>query len=221
MKRKYLIIHADDFGFSPGISSGILDVVKTGMVSSTSVIVNSKYLNITSEYIKHYPDFDWGLHVLLNNRNVGVKVILDETQQQLKLFRESFGFFPSHLDYHCGFKFNIKTYFAVRMLTEKYHLSFRYDNLHIVETSFYGFKKNHNTTKDISVGNLVNILESLKEGVTELVCHPGRTSNRLKDPYRLQRVIEIKTLTSNSVQEYIRKNQIAIINFKDYKRHVR
>jgi predicted glycoside hydrolase/deacetylase ChbG (UPF0249 family) len=216
--RKYLIIHADDFGLSPGISKGILQAIHHGVVSSTSVIIRSPYIHNTQLLVNKYPDIDWGLHVVIeNNKTQTNSTIARETETQLTLFTNYFGFTPSHIDFHKGFRFTNRIYFSIRMLILKYKLAFRYDNCHKIETGFYGYKNRVMSTTDISPNSLINILSLLTPGITELVCHPGYTGNRLYDPYRTQRSIELTTLTSESINNAIRNNGIHIINFKDYR----
>lgn len=219
MEKKTLIVHADDFGFSPGISRGILYAIKHGIVSSTSVMVVGPYVHDTKRLIEENPMVDWGLHVTLQKSGSITDIdLLYETEKQLTLFLKLFGVPPSHIDFHKGFQFNSKMYFRIRMLAMRHKLAFRYDNAHVVNCSFYGLKHNHITLDDISACALMRTINSLSPGVTELICHPGWTSNHLKDPYRTQRGGEIKTLTDPIIKQALYKRKIQIINFLEYNR---
>lgn len=218
MKGINIIIHADDFGLSPGINRGILHTIQTGVVSSTSVIVRSRYLQDTKQCIKKNPHVDWGIHIVLSKSNTDIHTSIErEATLQLRTFHEIFAIHPSHMDFHKGFRFNSHAYFTARMFAIKNGLAFRYDNKHHLETSFYGLKNNSPTTDDITEATLVKILCTLQMGTTELVCHPGWTGNRLRDPYRHQRIIEVRTLTSPKVESVIKNRKIQLINFKTYK----
>lgn len=218
MGSKYLIVHADDFGLSPGISRGILHSLKYGIVSSTSVIVVSPYLIDTKRLIDRNIGIDWGLHVLIQRKDAkSSKDIINETERQLDLFRKTFKRDPSHIDFHKGFKFNRKIYFSLRMFTQEGKFAFRYDNHHRVESEFYGYKNNKINLDQVREEKLLAIFDSLGNGVTELICHPGFTGNRLKDPYKTQRVSETKTLISKVVIKTLKKKKITVINFRDYK----
>lgn len=220
MRKKLLVVHADDFGLSPGISRGIIYSIKNGIVTSTSVVVKSDYLRDTRKHIQSNSQIDWGLHVYITDKgSITPARILNQTRDQLKIFINYFGLFPSHLDFHGGFKFNKETYFTVRMFALRNGLIFRYDNKHKVETGFYGLKELRNTIKDIGEGELLKIIESVNYGITELVCHPGWTSNRLKDPYRTQRGIEVLSLISKRVAKAIRNSNVKLIDFRDYKKY--
>jgi chitin disaccharide deacetylase len=218
MENKYFIVHADDFGLSPGISEGIIKTIENGIVSSTSVIVESKYLSVSKKIILNRPNFDWGLHVLILHKNPSSKIILKETKRQINIFKNSFGFPPSHIDFHKGFKFDTKTYFEILMFSLKNNFAFRYDRQHHIEIDFYGIKKNRTKYDAIETKSIMTIIENLPNGITELVCHPGLTSNRLKDPYRLHRKKELLTLIDPQLKLKLKKEKIKLINFEEYKK---
>ncbi|HWP49228.1 MAG TPA: ChbG/HpnK family deacetylase [Candidatus Limnocylindrales bacterium] len=49
---KYLIINADDFGLTPEVSRGILQTVREGIVTSTTVLINSPHVGELPELLK-------------------------------------------------------------------------------------------------------------------------------------------------------------------------
>jgi hypothetical protein len=49
---KYLIINADDFGLTPEVSRGILQTLREGIVTSTTVLINSPHLEELPELFK-------------------------------------------------------------------------------------------------------------------------------------------------------------------------
>jgi hypothetical protein len=221
VNTKHLIIHADDFGLSRGISDGILRSIRNGVVSSTSVIVQTPYISYAQALVRANPDIDWGLHVIIE-RPAGdlARFITGETERQISSFRQLFGFLPSHVDFHKGFRFDTRIYFAIRMLMLKYTFAFRYDNRHHIETKFYGLTGRIPNSDHISSSSLERILTAIKPGITELICHPGYTGNRLTDPYRTQRNTELTTLTSTVIKQAIVKNNIRVITFREYVRMV-
>lgn len=217
MNTKNLIIHADDFGLTPGISRGILQTIRQGVVSSTSVIIETPYLSTTKKLIKNNPDVDWGLHVVIENPTRPFdRYITNETERQIGLFQQYFHTRPSHIDFHKGFRFDTKIYFSLRMLVLRHGLAFRYDNRHKVVTDFYGFHNRTNTIDCIREQSLIQILSRVSSGFTELVCHPGYTNGRLSDPYRAQRSIELATLTNPDIRRAITTHDIRISTFKQY-----
>ena len=219
MNAKNLIIHADDFGLTPGISRGILQTIRQGVVSSASVIIETPYLSTTKKLIKDNPDVDWGLHVVIEHLTQPLdRYITNETERQIALFQQCFNTRPSHIDFHKGFQFDTKIYFSLRMLMLRHGLAFRYDNRHKVVTDFYGFHNRTNTVECIRPQSLIRILSRVSSGFTELVCHPGYTNSRLSDPYRAQRSIELATLTHPDIRRAIKTYGIRLSTFTQYAR---
>ncbi len=217
MMGKFLIVHADDFGLSPGISIGILSSIDRGVVVSTSIIVKSPYLKDTVRHVIDRPEIDWGLHIVLNRGDLQTSKQFEfECERQLNIFENRFMITPSHIDFHKGFKFEKKIYFAARMFAMKHNLGFRYDNAHFLDTLFYGQTNGLSTVENISVSSLIDRIKSVNSGVTELVCHPGFTSNKLNDPYRHERSIEYHSLCSVEVREALLENKITLISYRDY-----
>lgn len=71
-----LIINADDFGLSKSVSDGIINGIKGGYITSTSIMANMPY----AEYaIKKAIDYDIkciGLHVNLTVGDLLLKMII-------------------------------------------------------------------------------------------------------------------------------------------------
>jgi len=64
MKR--LIINADDFGLTPGVTRGILDAHLNGIVTSTSAMMNSPHVSESlAQAIKVAPNLGMGVHLVL------------------------------------------------------------------------------------------------------------------------------------------------------------
>jgi len=61
----YLIVNADDYGYSDGISRGILDGGKEGLITATGVIANSYHCDKHLQWLKDAPYLDVGVHLTL------------------------------------------------------------------------------------------------------------------------------------------------------------
>ncbi len=61
-----LIINADDFGLSEGITYGIYDAVKRGVVTSTTMMVNMRASALAGEIVKRDDSLSVGLHLNLS-----------------------------------------------------------------------------------------------------------------------------------------------------------
>ena len=60
-----LVVNADDFGMSPGISRGILRAHREGIVTSTSVLGNCTLLDEERALLSEAPDLGVGVHLAL------------------------------------------------------------------------------------------------------------------------------------------------------------
>lgn len=80
--------------------------------------------------------------------------------------------------------------------------------------NFFGFLDSGNLTESL----LVNILNSLREGTTELVSHPGFLSPEVLDNYKfhINCESELFTLTSKLVKKAIEGNNIKLITYGEF-----
>src|SRR2546425_8149915 len=102
---KYLIVNADDFGASHGINRGILEAHQRGILTSTSLLVNTAWSVEAAELSRTAPELSVGLHADLRNelkettddprRRLG-----EELEKQFFRFGELMGRPPTHLDSH-------------------------------------------------------------------------------------------------------------------------
>lgn len=93
MKR--LIINADDFGLTPGVTRGILDAHINGVVTSTSAMMNSPHLaeNLAAA-TKVAPNLGMGVHLVLTwgipvLAPEKVTTLVDDTGHFYKIFQLS------------------------------------------------------------------------------------------------------------------------------------
>lgn len=63
MKR--LIITADDFGYSRNVNRAIIKCFKNGSITSTSLLVNTKYFDESVRLLKSNENLDFGMHINL------------------------------------------------------------------------------------------------------------------------------------------------------------
>jgi predicted glycoside hydrolase/deacetylase ChbG (UPF0249 family) len=62
---KQLIVHADDFGLTPGVTRGILETHAAGIVTSTSVMIGTPGWDAAAAILPFHPSLDVGLHLNL------------------------------------------------------------------------------------------------------------------------------------------------------------
>jgi len=65
--------------------------------------------------------------------------------------------------------------------------------------------------------NMLNIINNLREGTTEIMCHPGHVDEAFakESIYNFQRERELKILTDPTVKQAIESNNIELISFAD------
>jgi hypothetical protein len=267
-----LIINADDFGRTPGVSTGIREAHLRGIVTSTTAMMNMPDMDkALRQVMRDCPRLGLGVHLVLTCGvpllpHAQVKSLTDgkgnfyilnglvrqlssldlaevraEWRAQIEKFVSVTGLAPDHLDshhhssyypplfrimlelareYQCAIRlpFNDKESesfgdlpadLAKQALQEAHHLlaEFRPPCPDHVITSFYDLPAPRPA--------LVDILEHLSDGVTEIMCHPGIVDNELlcSSSYNSQRQAELTALTDAAVAEKIKARGIELINF--------
>ena len=64
-RLKHLIVNADDFGYTPGVNRAIVDALRTGIVTSTSLMATGAAFEDAVERARQNPDLDVGCHLNL------------------------------------------------------------------------------------------------------------------------------------------------------------
>ena len=64
MKRR-LIVNADDFGLSPGVTRGIVHAFRNGVLTSTTMLVNMPHFDDAVEAARANPELGVGVHLTL------------------------------------------------------------------------------------------------------------------------------------------------------------
>lgn len=143
------------------------------------------------------------------------------------------GFQPDHLDSHHHISYYHLNLFNVLLeLAREYHLPIRYPPSEFMEilgqdnidswlgeygviapssclTDFYGYDR------EINNRFLLGILDSMTDGIHELMCHPGYADQELfnNSSYNTPRELELEVLTSLEIKGWIRDQEIHLIPF--------
>lgn len=62
-----VIINADDYGISEGTTREIQKAIERGLISSSTIMANGRYLNESLPFIREHPEISWGIHVNLTS----------------------------------------------------------------------------------------------------------------------------------------------------------
>ena len=236
-----LIINADDFGLSKSISDGIVDGIKNGYITSTSIMANMEYAEYAiKEAIKNSIDCI-GLHInftvgkpIINNKNLvddngvflyNIKQIenpkltyedaYNEIIAQIKAIdKYSKGLIKvDHLDMHHHLSDNKNIKSAVIDIAKQYNIPIRNEFECDVLKPNVLYKDF--TIKNVSIESLGEMISKYhdKDIVIELMTHPGYVDDYTKGiTSYIEREKELKVLKEASENGVFDK--IELINFK-------
>lgn len=207
MKR--VIINADDFGYCDCINSGILEAVKNGVVSSTSVMVYGKAVDGV-EKLKEIEHISTGLHFHLDSSNLDPE---EEFNKQINLFMELLSKRPDHIDIHKPRSINLE---IIIPILQKYSAEYKTPVRELGHAKsikqFFGIDvtgKDKTSSARVSVASLLNILDHLEDGDSEIMTHAGHSNEELRSlsSYSDMREIELQTLTDPGINDHIAKSR--------------
>jgi predicted glycoside hydrolase/deacetylase ChbG (UPF0249 family) len=229
-KPTWLIVNADDFGCCHGVNRGIIEAHEHGIVTSASLMVDARGAVDAAEYARERAELGVGLHVVLERWRVHrlprrgstfsaralERHAAGQLERQLEQFSLLVGRSPTHLDSHQ----HRHTWPLVQPLFERAASELgvplrRTDLGARFCGEFYGHDgRGRPDPEAIRPEALINLLERLEPGLTELCCHPGYADD-LDSWYRLEREQEIRALCDPRVQETVRKRGIRLCTFSD------
>jgi predicted glycoside hydrolase/deacetylase ChbG (UPF0249 family) len=84
-------------------------------------------------------------------------------------------------------------------------------------SKFYGQWSSGETHLEwIGPDNLLHMLQAeLRDGCTELGCHPGYVDPDFESIYNLEREAELQTLCDQTVRQWLAHSRVALVNFQD------
>ena len=196
-------MNADDLGYTEAINRGILEAHERGIVTSTSLMVDRPAAEDGVARVRG-TRLSIGLHAVLDG--VPAARAADELDRQLARFVDLVGERPTHVDTH----HHTHREDAYRETFGDFaeHEGLRARDLSVQhEPRFYG-------APAITVGRLLDVLETLPEGASELGCHPGYTEG-LRSRYVEERVTEVATLTDPRVRDRLDELGIELIGWDE------
>jgi chitin disaccharide deacetylase len=212
---KYLIINAEDFGFSKVFNEKILELAERELISSVSVMVNHINEN-QEEQIKK-------LLEISKNHNVSIGLhleFLDEEfqpamEKQYEKFVSVFGFEPTHINLHKS-KFLEQSYSLIMKFCKEKKVPCRNHEVEskvtgVVQTDNPVFSGTRKVFKELQV-----IFENLKEKESyEVLFHPGRYDPKCESNLNREREFDIKKI--EDLNPILKENDIKLISYTDLK----
>lgn len=218
---KYIVVNADDLGYSPGVNQGIVVAHQLGVLTSASLMVEMPASRDGARLARELPALSVGLHANLTDLS-GQPLVSLETgeggrevlEQQLDRFQELMGCLPTHLDSHHNVHRNPRLLPQFLEVAARHELPLREHSPVRYFSGFYGQWGGGTHLEHISAQGLIRLLETeISEGVTELSCHPGYCDPELRSGYRQERESELSSLCDPAVREYLSARHIRLVNF--------
>jgi predicted glycoside hydrolase/deacetylase ChbG (UPF0249 family) len=209
---KWLIVNGDDFGMSAGISRGIVEAHRTGILTSTSLMVNRPTSKEAVALSRSCPGLSLGLHLELADP----ARVPEEIEGQLARFLDLVGAAPTHIDSHHDVHRDPDVLPHVFVRAERLGVPVRGQPGIRRLSKFYGRWGGDSHPEQISVEALLRLMDAeVGESVTELVCHPGYVEPGFSSSYAAEREVELGTLCDARVQQAIVVRGIRLIGFRD------
>jgi predicted glycoside hydrolase/deacetylase ChbG (UPF0249 family) len=213
---RLLIVNADDFGLSRGVNAGILDAHTTGIVTSTSLMVDRAGAEDAAELARQHRALSVGLHfddqgVMLEER----AAIASAFAAQLERFRKLIGAEPTHVDSHHHSHAHRDRIATFSELVAPLGVPLRHTGRVRYLGGFWGQSRQGAT--DLSQIGAESLLEMIRTGVsdglTEIGCHPARLTGDLTSSYLEERATELETLTVPGLREQIEALGVELVSF--------
>lgn len=218
---KYLIVNADDFGASAGINRGILEAHRYGILTSTSLMVDTPFSAQAAQLAGTARALSVGLHVDLRNElkrpaTVHAHWIAKELDRQFARFETLMGRGPTHVDSHHNVHRDPRLLPHFLRLAAKHNVPLREHSPVRYLSSFYGRWNGESHLEQISSENLSCLLEKeVGPGITELSCHPGYTDESYTGSYAFEREVELQTLCGLAIRYALSALAIQLVSYHE------
>lgn len=211
---RWLIVTADDFGITRGVSRGILEAHRNGILTSASLMVHRAGAGDAALMGRECPRLSIGLHLELDD--IEPAHVPDELDRQLDRFQDLLGTLPTHADAHHDAHADPRVLPYVLAWARRAGLWLRgYSPIRHLST-FYGRWGGESHPEQIGVEGLMRLLDKeLRDGVSELTCHPGYVEPGFPSSYAAERELELRTLCDRRTRRAIRDRGIHLIGFRD------
>jgi chitin disaccharide deacetylase len=226
---RHLIVNADDFGQSPGITEGVIEAFERGIVTSTSMMVRWQTAPEAAGYAKKHPDLSVGLHIDLGEwayRQGGwvplydvvqkddAVAVAEEIARQFAECRRLLGREPSHIDSHQHVQRSEPIASILAEKADRIGVPLRWRSKVRYCGAFYGqTAEGEPLAENISLNNLKKLLSELAPGITELGCHPAKRVD-FDAMYTTERLQELGVLCDGNLREFLAESGIHLCSFQ-------
>ncbi len=217
-RPRKLIVNADDFGLTEGVNQGIIEAHTRGIVTSTSLMVDSAGADQAVGLAADHPQLSIGLHFVDDTPRLDdPDHAAAEFARQLERFRDLMGSEPTHVDSHHHVHMRRLSTFTA--LVEPLGVPLRGDG----RVQYLGAFFAHPAAGVVEPNRirepfLLHLLETeARAGFVELGCHPGRVTAQLRSSYGPEREAEIETLTAPGLDAKIEDLGLSLASYRDWR----
>lgn len=228
MSTLRLVLNADDLGYDPEVTRGIVEAMRRGVVSSTTMIVNSPH---SEDAARQADGLAVGLHLNLvrftavsDGRALDEKTastadfVERETHAQLDRLRALLHRDATHVDVHKhahlapavleGLARAAKARgLAVRSINEAMRAALRAAGVR-TNDAFLGDAGQHAYWTPARWEEQLDLAP--RTGLVELMCHPGYRPSHVSSGYGAQREVELATFVSTGAREALRRRGLTL-----------
>jgi predicted glycoside hydrolase/deacetylase ChbG (UPF0249 family) len=203
---RYLIVNADDFGYSFSVNKGIVEAHTKGIVTSTSVMVDAIAAHEAAN-LTQYDNLSVGLHFEVKDFDN----VAQELERQVKKFVSVVGRLPDHIDTHKISTSNEGFSEVLPAYSEQHNVPVRELSGIKFIGSFFGLYSDG----DVSVERLKEAIDKATDEYNELMCHVGHSDDYLrgKSSYSDKREEELASICSPDVKAYLQEREIELIKW--------
>ncbi len=237
---RLLIVNADDLGYDPAVTEGIVKCMREGVVSSATLMVNTPFSEEAGTVAR---GLSLGLHLNLarwapvssaippeflrsgewDESKAGQlpsEAVAHEIRAQLRRFESLTGTRATHLDVHKHLHRHPAILEAVTQVAADEQIPVRaldeamrallQDREVLVTDHFIG---DAGIEPYWTLSRWQTALGALEEGITELMCHPGYTPRQVSSGYGAQREVELATFTSTEARDALATSGVTLVDF--------
>jgi chitin disaccharide deacetylase len=225
--ERALIVNADDLGLSAAVNAGIVEAHLHGIVTSSSLMVRRPAAAEAATISRSHPSLALGLHLDLGQWDYeegewrvayehcppdDAAAVEAECRAQLEAFRLLLGRDPTHLDSHQHAHDHEPAASVAVAVAAELGVPLRGRRVRY-EGGFYGQSgKGEAFPEGITVDRLIELIEALPAGWTEIGCHPG-IGVKEESSYAAEREVEVRALCDPAVREAIERGGVRLRSF--------
>jgi len=211
---RWLIVTADDFGITSGMNRGIIQAHREGILTSTSLMVDRPACEEAAAFGRECRTLSVGIHLELDPNDA--ERVPAELERQFARFLALVGTAPTHADSHHDVHYDPRVLPHVLAWCGPIGVPLRGQSRARHFSKFYGQWGGETHLEQIGVDSLLRMFDSeVRDGVTELNCHPGYVEPGFPSSYATEREEELRTLCDDRVHQAIHEKEICLIGFRD------